>query len=72
MYWLNEAILTKKLTKDLINKYKILNGANYFSSGMLQNYLVFVPGNNYFKFVNDTTRIYSWKSIGISGKVLKI
>ena len=34
--------LSKKgLTKDLINKFSILNGAKYFSSGIFQNYLVF-------------------------------
>ena len=37
-----EAILTKGLTKDLVNGYKILNGAKYFSSGIFQNYLVFI------------------------------
>ena len=36
-------ISTKGLTKDLINKWSILNGAKYFSSGIFQNYLVFVP-----------------------------
>ena len=29
------------LTKDLINKFIILNGAKYFSSGIFQSYLVF-------------------------------
>ena len=32
-----EAISTKGLTKDLINEYKILSKARYFSSGTLQN-----------------------------------
>ena len=30
-------ISTKGLTKYLINKYSILDGAKYFSSGILQN-----------------------------------
>ena len=34
---------TKVLTKDLINKFSILNGAKYFSSGIFQNYSVFIP-----------------------------
>ena len=34
------AILTKVLKKDLINKFSILREAKYFSSGILQNYLV--------------------------------
>ena len=32
-----KAISTKGLTKDLIEKFSILNGAKYFSSGILQN-----------------------------------
>ena len=37
-----KAISTKELTKDLINEFSILNGAKYFSSGIFQNYLVFI------------------------------
>ena len=33
---------TKGLTKDLINKFSILNGAKYFPSGIFQNYLAFI------------------------------
>ena len=33
-YQKNETISTKKLTKDLINKHKILNDAKHFSSGI--------------------------------------
>ena len=35
-----KAISAKGLTKDLINKFSILIGAKYFSSGIFQNYLV--------------------------------
>ena len=38
-----KSISTKGLTKDLINKFSILNGAKYFSLGIFQNYLVFTP-----------------------------
>ena len=38
-----KAISTKRSTKDLINKFNILNGAKYFSSEIFQNYLVFKP-----------------------------
>ena len=31
------------LTKDLINNFSILNGTKYFSLGIFQNYLVFIP-----------------------------
>ena len=41
---------TKGLTKDLIDKFSILNGAKYFSSGIFQNYLVFIPAKKYIKY----------------------
>ena len=34
----------KGLNKDLINKFSILNGTKYFSSGIFQNYLVSKKG----------------------------
>ena len=34
---------TTKLAKGLVNKFSALNGANKFSSGIFQNYLVFFP-----------------------------
>ena len=75
MYLLNElnelskkvkAISAKGFTKDLINKFCILNGAKYFSSGILQNYLVFIPAKKYIKYFSGTTRIDSWKCDGMS------
>ena len=41
-----KAISTKRLTKDLIDKFSILNAAKYFSSGIFQNYLVIIPAKN--------------------------
>ena len=38
-----KSISTKALTKDLINKFSIPNGGKYFSLGIFQNYLVFIP-----------------------------
>ena len=38
-----KAISTKGLTNDLINKFSIVNAAKYFSLGIYQNYLVFIP-----------------------------
>ena len=61
-----KAILTKGLTKDLINKFSILNGAKYFSLGIFQNYLLFIPAKKYIKYFSGTTRIESWKSNGMS------
>ena len=57
-----KAILTKGLAKDLIDKFSILNGSKYFSSGIFQNYLVFIPTIKYIRYFHAITRIYSWKS----------
>ena len=38
-----KAILTKGLTNDLINKFRILKAGKFFSSGKLQKFLVFIP-----------------------------
>ena len=46
----------------MINKVSILNRAKYFSSGIFQNYLVFIPA----KILLGTTRIELWKSNGMS------
>ena len=57
---------TKVLTKDLIDKFSILNGAKYFSLGISQNYLVFIPAEKYIKHFRGTTQINSWKCNGMS------
>ena len=59
------AISTKGLTKDLINKFSILNGAKYFSLRVFQDYLVSIPTNKYIKCFTGTARIESWKSNGM-------
>ena len=61
-----KAISTKRLTKDLINRFSVFNGAKYFSSGAFQNYLVFIPAKKYVKYFNGTTWINLWKSNGTS------
>ena len=61
-----KAISTKRLRKDLINKFSIFNGAKYFSSGIFQNYSVFIPVRKYIEYFTGTTRIELWKSNGIS------
>ena len=61
-----KAISTKGLTKDLIDKFSILNGAKYFSSGIFQNYLVFIPAKKKVKYFSGFTWIDSWKSNGFS------
>ena len=50
-----ELIPTKGLTKDLINGYSLLKDAKYFSSCVLQNYLVFISANKYSNFFSRTT-----------------
>ena len=54
-----KAISRKGLTKGLINKVIILNGAKYFCSGIFQNYLVFIPAKKYIKYFSVTTPIES-------------
>ena len=49
-----------------MNKFSILNGAKYFSSGIFQNYLVFIPTKNFINYFTGTTWIELWKSNGIS------
>ena len=50
----------------MINKFSILNGAKYFSSGIFQNYLVFIPAKKHIKYFSDTICMDLWKSNGIS------
>ena len=50
----------------MIDQFSILNGAKYFSSGIFQNYLVFIPAKKYIKYFSGTTWIESWKSNGMS------
>ena len=52
----------------MINKFNILNRAKYFSSGLFQNYLVFIPAKKYIEYFSCTTQIDSWKSNGKSEK----
>ena len=61
-----KAISTKGLTKDLINKFSILNGANYFCSGIFQNYLLFLSAKKYITYFSSTPQIDSWESNRIS------
>ena len=49
-----------------MNKSSILNGAEYFSLGIFQTDLVFIPAKKYVKYFSGTTRIEWWKFNGIS------
>ena len=61
-----KAISAKGLTKDLINKFNLLNGAKYFFSGIFQNSLVFILAKKYIKYFSGATRTDSWKTNGMS------
>ena len=50
----------------MINKFSIINGTKYFSSGIFQNYLVFIPAEKYIKYFSGITLIDLWKSNEIS------
>ena len=68
-----KAISTKRLTKQLINKFSILNTAKYiFFSLIFQSYLVFISAKKYIKYFSGTTRTDSSKSNRMSEKRLKI
>ena len=67
-----EVISTKGLTKALINVYKILNAAKYFSLGMIQNYLVFISAKNYFNFLLAQLKFIYENLKGCQKQILKI
>ena len=46
----------------MINKVIVLNVAKYFSSGIFQNYLVFIPDKKCVKHFSGSSRIELWKS----------
>ena len=55
----------------MIDKFSILNGAKYFSLGIFQNYLVFIPAKKYIKYFTGTTRNELWKSNGMSEEIIE-
>ena len=61
----------KDFTKDLINKFTILNGSKYFYSGIFQNYLVFIPSKKCVKYFSCTTRINLWKFNGMPEETIE-
>ena len=60
-----KAISTKVFTKDLISKLSVPNGTKYYSLGIFQNYLVFIPAKKYIKYFTGTACVDLWKSGGI-------
>ena len=55
----------------MINKFGILNEAKCFSSGLFQNYLIFIPATKYVKYFSCTIRIDLLKSNGMSEENIK-
>ena len=54
-----KTISTKTLTKDLINWYKILIEVKYYSSGIFQNCLVFIPAKKYIKHFSRILKLFA-------------
>ena len=67
-----KVISTNELTKDLINKFSILNGAKYFSSGTFQNYLLFTPAKKYIKYFVALLGLIRGNLMECQKKVLKM
>ena len=49
----------------MIDKFSILYGAKYFSLGIFQNYLVFIPAKKCINYITAYFRIESWKFNGM-------
>ena len=64
-------ISRKGFTKDLINRYSILNGAKYFAEDGSQNYLVFQSIPGYVQTFTETNKIFSWRYKGLSKESIK-
>ena len=61
-----KVISTKRIKKYFIDKFSIIDGAKYFSLGIFQYDLVFIPTTTSIKYFHGTSQIYSWKSNEIS------
>ena len=77
---LNKKITQNKtkhlLVENKLNKLKTFDSSYFFGKSRFeedgtQNYLVFQPLNKYFKVINSTDYISSWKSKGLSAESIK-
>ena len=64
------------LVQNELKKLKIFDlgyfiGKSHFEEDGTQNYLIFQPIVRYFKFINNTDYISSWKSKGLSAETIK-
>ena len=55
----------------MIDKFSIFNGVKYFSLGIFQNYLVFIPDKKYIKYFTSTSEVESRKSNGMSAESIE-
>ena len=55
----------------MTDKSSNINGAKYFSLGLFQNYLVFIPAKRHIKYFTNTTRVKSWKSNRMSKEIIE-
>ena len=60
---------TKRLTQGLVSKFNILTGAKYLSSGIFQNYSLFIPAKKYIKI---SVALIHGNLIDYQKKILKI
>ena len=64
------------LVENELNKLKTFDwsyfiGKSHFEEDGTQNYSVFQPLNKYFKVINNTDYVSSWKSKGLSAESIK-
>ena len=64
------------LVENELNKLKTFDssyfiGKSHFEEDVAQNYLVFQPINRYFKVINNSDYVSSWKYKGLSAKTIK-
>ena len=55
----------------MINKLSILNGAKYVSSGIFQNYLLFIPAKNTLNILVLLLELVLGNLMECQGKILK-
>ena len=56
----------QRINKGNKNGYKILNTAKYLSSGIIQNYLIYLSTKKICTFFTNTSKVLSWKSKWLS------
>ena len=55
----------------MIDKSSIINGAKYFSLGIFENYLVFIPAKKYIKYFTSTIQVKSLKYNKMSKEIIE-